>query len=60
LLATQISLDIRFEMQSASADLLIWEPAISGTYFAKSAYTWLLDKDVGRLRRQFRTLLGIV
>jgi hypothetical protein len=54
LLATQIPLDIRLEMQSvilnnASADLLIWEPAISDTYSAKSAYTWVLDKDDNRL-----------
>jgi hypothetical protein len=36
-------------LNNASADLLIWEPAISGTYSAKSAYTWLLDKDNNRL-----------
>ncbi|PNX82209.1 ribonuclease H [Trifolium pratense] len=41
--ATQIPSDIRFEMQSiilnnTSADLLIWEPDISGTYSTKSAY----------------------
>jgi hypothetical protein len=54
LLATQIPLDIRLEMQSvilnnASTYLLIWEPAISDTYSAKSAYTWVLDKDDNRL-----------
>jgi hypothetical protein len=38
-------------LNNASADLLIWEPAISGTYSAKSAYTWLLDKDNNRLHR---------
>jgi hypothetical protein len=36
-------------LNNTSADLLIWKPAILGTYSAKSAYTWLLDKDDNRL-----------
>jgi hypothetical protein len=54
ILATQIPVDIKLEMQSIIlnnnyADLLIWEADIAGTYSTKNAYRWLLDMDDNRL-----------
>jgi len=54
ILATQIPVDIKLEMQSIILNntyvgLLIWEVDIRGTYSTKSAYMRLLDMDDNRL-----------
>lgn len=50
LLTTPVPMDIQSEIQSVftnqnSEDVLIWEPASSGVYSTKNAYSWLLHHD---------------